>query len=127
MIKKYKMFIKYIIVAIISFGVDITFFNLFLKFIKNIILATIFARIISSLVNYLLNKNKVFDNKSKHKSTIIKYYLLVIFSMLLSAFIVNGLSHIVKINPTFVKIPVECLIFVFNYIIQKLIIFKNNT
>ena len=127
MIKKYKMFIKYIIVAIISFGVDITFFNLFLKLIKSIILATILARIISSLVNYLLNKNKVFDNKAKHKSTIIKYYLLVIFSMLLSAFTVNGLSHIIKINPTFIKIPVECLIFVFNYIVQKLIIFKNNT
>ena len=72
-----------------------------------------------------MNKNKVFNNNSKN-NTIIKYYILVVFAMLLSAFSVNFISSLLKnIDPVFIKIPVEGIIFLLNYIIQKKIIFKN--
>lgn len=127
-IKKYEIFLKYITVSIISFIIDIAFFNIFLLVFKNIdnkiIISTIIARIISSLINYLLNKNKVFNSKEKVFNTIIKYYALVIIQMLISAFMVNFIYSKVSINPTIIKIPVEFIIFICNYLIQKVFIFK---
>ena len=127
-IKKYEIFLKYISVSILSFIIDITFFNIFLIIFKNInskiIISTIIARIISSFINYLLNKNKVFNSNEKVFNTIIKYYDLVIFQMLVSAFVVDKLYDMISINPTLIKIPVEFAIFICNYLIQKVLIFK---
>ena len=66
LINRYTTFIKYIFSAGISFALDISLFTLFaylLKFLIGsyaIIVATIFARIISSFINYHLNRNRVF-------------------------------------------------------------------
>ncbi len=124
-IKKYSTFLKYILVAVISFLIDISLFTLFNRvIIKEIIISTILARIISSFINYLLNRDKVFKSGENSKKTIIKYYILVVVQMLVSAFTVKGLKYILKIDATLIKIPVECVIFICNYFIQKLFIFK---
>ena len=121
------MFLKYISVAIISFLIDISFFKLFLIiFNNNIILSTILARIISSFINYLLNRNKVFNSKEKVFNTIIKYYGLVVIQMLVSAFVVDNLYKLITINPVYIKVPVELFIFICNYLIQKIFIFKGS-
>ena len=123
-LKKYETFLKYIIVAVISFLIDITLFTIFNISTKKIVLSTILARIISSFINYLLNKDKVFKEKDKSFKTIIKYYLLVIVQMLVSALGVKNLYSLIKINPTIIKIPVEIILFMCNYFIQKIFIFK---
>ena len=128
LIKKYGMFIKYLFVSGLSFIIDIAFFNIF-NFIfkgydKRIIISTILARIISSFINFLLNKDKVFKSNEKTSNTIYKYYMLVIVQMLVSAFLVNKLYKIIKINENFIKIPVEFMLFICNYLIQKIFIFK---
>ena len=128
LIKKYEMFLKYIFVAGISFLIDITlfaFFNRILNFSFNIILATILARIISSFINYLMNRDKVFKSTENKLKTAIKYYILVIIQMFISAFLVNNLYGLFKINATIIKVPVELFLFICNYIIQKLFIFKS--
>ncbi len=124
-LKKYATFIKYISVSIISFLIDISFFKLFLIILNNnIILSTIIARIISSFINYLLNKNKVFNSNEKTINTLIKYYGLVLIQMLVSALLVDNLYKTISINPIYIKIPVELFIFICNYLIQKIFIFK---
>ena len=66
LIKKYKVFLKYIVSAGISFVLDLSLFTVFSillkgnKVVNYILIATILARIISSLINYLLNRNSVF-------------------------------------------------------------------
>ncbi|MBQ7031765.1 MAG: GtrA family protein [Bacilli bacterium] len=125
LIKKYEMFIKYIFVAGISFVIDIVFFSIFkFIFVGNIIIATILARIISSFINYLLNKDKVFKSNEKSSKTIIKYYALVVIQMLVSAFAVDNLYKLLSINATLIKVPVEFILFICNYLIQKILIFK---
>ena len=124
LINKYLTFIKYLFVAGFSFLLDISLFTLFNHFLNSIVISTILARIISSFINYLLNKDKVF--KSKEKNTIFKYYLLVLVQMLVSATIVEDLCNLVVINPTIIKIPTELCLFVINYFIQKYYIFKTS-
>ena len=64
--KEWVLIIKYLIVAILSFLIDILLFSIFnyiLDIKIKIILATIIARIISSFINYLLNNYLVFESK----------------------------------------------------------------
>lgn len=123
--KKYETFLKYIFVAGISFVIDILFFNIFNNLISlSIIISTICARVISSFINYLLNRDKVFKSDENKLKTVIKYYILVIIQMSVSAIFVDNLYKLVKINPTIIKIPVEFTLFICNYIIQKVLIFK---
>lgn len=122
---KNKIFFKYILFALISFLIDILFFTIFnIIFNNKIILATILARIISSFINYLLNKNIVFKSKEKTVTTIIKYYCLVIVQMLISALLVKYIYNVVTINASIIKVPVDLIIFICNYLIQKIFIFK---
>lgn len=123
--KKYETFLKYIFVAGISFVIDILFFNIFNNLISlSIIISTICARVISSFINYLLNRDKVFKSDENKLKTVIKYYILVIIQMSVSALFVDNLYKLIKINPTIIKIPVEFTLFICNYIIQKVLIFK---
>lgn len=133
LLNKYNTFIKYIISAGISFLLDMTLFTILSKLLFNflndysIIFATVIARIISSLVNYFLNRNKVFDNNKNNamdKSTLLKYYLLVIIQMFVSAVSVWLIHNIIEIDATFIKVPVDILIFVINYFVQKKFVFK---
>ncbi len=123
---KYSTFLKYLLVSVISFVIDITFFSVFNHlFVNQIIKSTIFARVISSTINYLLNKKQVFKSEESNIKTIIKYFSLVLIQMLISAFLVDNIYKIFKnINPTFIKIPVEFILFICNYLIQKIFIFK---
>ena len=125
--KKYETFIKYIFVAGISFILDIVLFTIFNKifnFNKQIIVATIIARIISSFINYLLNNKIVFKSNEKKTKTIYKYYILVVVQMFISGILVDTLHNFIKIDATYIKIPVEFILFIINYLIQKIFIFK---
>lgn len=122
----YKLFIKYILASISSFIVDILIFTLILSFIKNItnaiLISTIIARIISSLYNYLINSKLVF--KKMNKYSLVKYFTLVIIMMFVSGLVVNYLVELTTWNATLVKIIVDAIIFVINFIIQREFIFK---
>ncbi len=122
--KEYQLILKYLIVALLSFILDITLFNIFHHLLLNIIIATILARIISSLFNFTLNRNKVFQSSSNSLVALGKYFALVIIQMLVSAFSVSLLARYIAVNPTFIKIPVEFILFVCNYLIQKFLIFE---
>lgn len=115
--------IKYTFSAGSSFVIDILLFTLFNYLVKNILLATIIARVLSSLYNFIINSKYVFQ-KSNNNS-IIKYYLLVIMQMFMSGILVTLLSNIfINTNNTIIKIFVDICIFIVNYIIQKEVVFK---
>ncbi len=125
LLNKYETFLKYILVAGISFVIDATLFYIFNTLcLLDIILATIIARCISSFINYLLNRDKVFKSNVSKAESLLKYYGLVVVQMMVSALVVKGLSKIIPVNPVFIKVPVEFILFICNYLIQKIFIFK---
>ena len=129
-IKIYKLFIKYIIASLSSFMLDILLFTIFVGLlpeinfigVTQIVVATIIARIISSIYNFAINSKVVFKNKNDN--SIIKYFLLCIVQMFISAFIVSELFKILQINSTLIKIIVDAVIFIANFIIQREWVFK---
>ena len=123
--KKIGTFILYVIVSISSFIIDQLLFRLFRKlFSIEIVISTILARIVSSLYNYFLNRDKVFKSKETNYKTMLKYYLLVIVAMFLSGISVKLLNSIISIDESIIKMFVDSIIFIINYYVQKLFIFK---
>ncbi len=118
--------LKYIFSSGTSFLLDIGLFTVLTlllgKDTKAIFIATILARILSSLYNYFMNSRVVFKNKNK--KSFIYYYILVVVQMIISASLVSFIEAYIKIFPTFIKIVVDIIIFIVNYIVQKEVIFK---
>lgn len=139
-LKIYKLlfgnFIKFSCSGIISFVIDwgifVIFANCVLIFLdqtKAILFATIIARVISSIVNFVLNKNIVFNLKSNKnlKIIIIKYYALCIIQMLLSATLVILFTQILPITKNIIKIIIDICLFFISYQIQQKYIFNKKT
>ncbi len=92
-IDKYSTFLKYVLSAGICIAIDLSLFTLLNYLFKekfdvlSIALSTIIARIISSCLNYYLNRNKVFniDEKKFDTPTFIEYVLFVITQMIISS------------------------------------------
>ena len=121
----YKLFIKYIISALSSFLLDILLYTFIVKLlpqinfgvITDIVIASILARIISSIYNFGVNSKVVF--KSSNKKSLSKYFILVIIQMFISAFSVSAIFKVTRINSTLIKVIVDTIIFVINFVIQR--------
>lgn len=132
-IKIYKLIFKYSICSGLSSLIDLLGFwllvSIFTHFGKgndiSILLATIGARIISSLFNYIVNKSVVFH--SKGIASFFKYVLLCIVQLLVSAGCVTVLSHLFTSGSalkTLFKLIVDTILFFISYNIQKKWVFK---
>lgn len=123
-------FFGYLLSALTSAFVDFAVFQLILFLLSDVILSkaiwisTIVARIISSLYNYSVNRNIVFNDDKKIKNTIIYYYTLCIVQMFFSGFFVNLLTMVTGLKAIVSKVIVDGIIFFINYFIQKHLIFR---
>ena len=128
----YKLFAKYIFSSLSAFVIDIILFSIFINIFTNInlddktkiLLATISARIISSLYNFKINAKIVFKNMTK--SSYIKYAMLVLIQMFVSAFGVTYFSRRIGIDLTGIKVLVDMIIFMVNFVVQREFVFKKN-
>ncbi len=123
---KYQTIITYILFSSLSFIVDIVSFSSILFFLKDkIMVSSYLARAISSIFNYIVNKNIVFkNNEKKNIKSMIMYFLLVIVNITISGTLVKKIYFFIHYNATFIKIVIDSLIFIINYFLQKYVIFK---
>ncbi len=123
---KYQTIITYILFSSLSFIVDIVSFSVILFFLKDkIMISSYLARTISSIFNYIVNKNIVFkNNEKKNIKSMIMYFLLVIVNITISGTLVKKIYFFIHYNATFIKIVIDSLIFIINYFLQKYVIFK---
>lgn len=123
---KYQTIITYILFSSLSFIVDIVSFSVILFFLKDkIMISSYLARAISSIFNYIVNKNIVFkNNEKKNIKSMIMYFLLVIVNITISGTLVKKIYFFIHYNATFIKIVIDSLIFIINYFLQKYVIFK---
>lgn len=125
----YKVFIFYGISGAASFGLDIGLFWIFVQLLRDespetfIIIATVAARILSSLVNYYINRNKVFKQGSKR--SLLRYYILAAFIMAASAASVHLLyAEWLGRGEVILKVLVDTVLFIFGFIAQRAWVFR---
>lgn len=125
-------FFKYILSSLSSFVVDYGIFcGLYALFTNrqmtenhSIWIATVAARICSSLFNYTLNKKVVFKSE-RGPVTLVMYYCLCALQMAASAGLVSLVNMAGFIPVQLAKIVVDTLLFLVSFRIQKMLIFKN--
>ena len=129
-IKNILEFIKVLLSSNISGIMDLLVYTIIIFISGNskelliITFATITARIISTIINFIINKYWAFQSKGSTKREAFLFGLLFIIKMMLSALFVWLISKFIFINSTIIKIVVDCLLFFFSYIVQKTIIFR---
>ena len=126
-IKIYMVIFKHLLSYIFSSGlscvIDVSLYWLFLALGMHRAASNVVARIISSQVNYRMNKNIVFG-KSGGKYSMVKYYALCIVQGALSTALVWWLPTVLPVSAGFIKIPVDVVLFVFSYMIQRDYVFN---
>ena len=134
-IKIYRIFLgqilKYLFSSFSSWGIDILLFSFFIFIFKNesslnyIFYATFLARFFSSLYNCGFNYFLVFKSNENKTAALLKYYVLVIINMLISSFFIYYVYRMLKINETMIKIIIDSFLFIANYVIQRIFIFRH--
>lgn len=122
---------KFLLSSLSSSVIDISLFQLFCFMLKHaevswyVMMATVMARIISAIYNYLINYYVVFQAKTDHRHSAIRYLLLAFLQMLVSAGLTTLFVYV--LHPTVevsVKIPVDVVLFFASYQIQKKLVYR---
>jgi dolichol-phosphate mannosyltransferase len=75
-VRIFSRIFKYLFSSLAAFLTDIILFTALTKlFSAGVIISTVIARIISSAVNFFINKKVVFASNEPYTKTILKYYL----------------------------------------------------
>lgn len=109
------------ITVLVDFGIFTAATQLFGA---SVALATALGRAFAAIVNFTINRNAVFKSDGKVYVQFLKYISLVIVSGTISAFCVDNLSDLFAGNLTVTKAVVETVLFVFNYLVQRILIFR---
>ncbi|MCR4706955.1 MAG: bifunctional glycosyltransferase family 2/GtrA family protein [Clostridiales bacterium] len=115
---------RYSFSAILSFVIDFALYWILLyKAGFASWLSYVLARIVSSQVNYRLNRYTVFSGRGG-KTAMPKYYALAIVQGALGAGLVQVLPQILPVSAGFIKIPVDIVLFFISYQIQRDFVFR---
>ncbi len=120
---------RYLIAGGLTTLISLLSFYLFLKISIDYRIATIFSFIISATFAFFSNKTYVFRHKSENIKTYIYSYFTFIssrlFTLAIDFFGMIVFVNFFNISEMVSKIILNIIIFVLNYVISKIIIFKN--
>ena len=114
------------VVDIVAFAVLSMVFSGF-ESVSRIFIATVVARIISSLLNYTFNRKAVFESKTSVKKSMVRYYILCVCQMMVSYGLVWGVTELLSMGNALTvlsKIIIDTCLFIVSFKIQRAWVFK---
>ncbi len=135
----YKLILKFIFSSCAASVIDVGAFWLFTHLLwrpwhVSVLFPTVAARVISSLVNFAVNRKIVFRSGGDVKKTLLRYYTLAVPQMLISAGLVKLLSLMAEgssgapgaaaLMTTFFKVIVDTVLFFISFRIQREWVFR---
>ena len=126
--------IRFISSSIISSVIDVLLAWILLDVLKlwmtsdfwRIALSSLIARILSTIVNYVINKKYVFKGKNNSKQTARRFLILTIVITILSTLFVYAASSLHIMSEKLAKPIGDLLLFLLSYSAQTKWVFKNN-
>lgn len=125
----YSLILKYLSSSLCASLTDLLVFYLLLRIfgprfgVWRVFVCTVLARLASSLVNYLINRNVVFAAKRFSGNTLLRYFILAIPVMFTSIGLVTLLDLLFDANyailTTLIKLAVDTLLFFVTFRIQR--------
>ncbi len=127
----YSIFGKFLFSSLSSSLLDLLLFSLFCSLLRGtttglgyITGATVLARILSATYNFTINYKVVFKSTANRGGAALRYLLLAVVQMSLSAVLVRWLFPLLHIAELLVKIPVDILLFFVSFQIQREFVYK---
>ncbi len=120
----YKVILTYSLSSIASTIIDFIIFAILTGMRVSIWHATAIGRLVAAFINFLLNRNIVFQSSGKLYLQLFQYLLLVTLSGTISALAITFLQQFLALDVTVIKAIVELMLFFFNYYIQRTFIFQ---
>ncbi len=119
-------FIRFSLSGILAAVIDYFLLFFFQWMIHNLFLSVVGARLVSSAVNYTLNRSLVFHyvKGGRRHWEILSYYLLAGSLLMLNYLILRFLSEGLKLDLLLSKILTEAILFVFSFVAQHLFVFR---
>jgi len=120
----------YLFVSLVSGILDVLVFFVLSSIVLgeisavNTLIATVSARVASSLLNFFLNRKYVFAGKTK--KSIYRYYILWFCQLGASYGLVFVFGNLLRLPMTPMKLAGDLILAFFSYQIQKLWVFKND-
>ena len=128
---KYKEIINYLIFGVLTTIVSLTTYYLLVFTILDannslqLQIANIISWITCVTFAYITNKKYVFEPTNKNKiREISEFYLSRIASLLIDMLLMFTFVSVLKFNDKIIKLFVQIIIIILNYILSKLFVFK---
>ena len=86
--------------------------------------SNVLARIVSSGVNYDLNRKMVFKSKASVKRSAFQYFSLALFILMCNTMLLQLITEHTPINRYAAKIITEMIMFIVSWTVQKTVIFR---
>ena len=125
-------FFRYIISSLVSAVVDVSAFALLTHLTRNVLtglmltaVPAIAARVISSLLNFFMNKKLVFQTEVQTGKALLKYYMLAVPMMLAQVLLTHGVYALFSIAPSaeflrsLIYTLVMIVLFIVSYMVQQ--------
>lgn len=123
-IRIYLPILKFIISSVSCGLIDFICFFLLHWLTNHLLFSVIGARVISSFINYIINKNIVFNRKKQsHIKPILKYYSLAGFILISNYFMISMFNDTGNLSLFTSKSFTEGILFMVSYYVQKKFIF----
>lgn len=128
-IKIYMVILKFIFSSLMSFAIDYVLFLAITLIIGDrldrwakVLIATVGARAVSSVFNFVFNRRAVFDSNAPVRRSMPRYYLLCVCQAAVSYGLVYLLSDVIEAKDfltSLIKILVDILLFILSFQIQR--------
>lgn len=124
--RRYGTLFKDLALAGSSFLLDLALFALFLHLTSHVFSSVVFARLLSSLYNFLGNRFFVFKGQHTHAlhKQVLGYVALAIAMMLASASAVQWLVDAWAWPPVLTKAGVDILLYIASFLIRSTWLFR---
>ena len=122
----YLVFLRFLMISLASFWLDIVLFALLHHYTGAILASTYAARISSGTFNFLGNRRLVFRDgvrRSLVRDAIV-YTALAFLIATASGLAVRALSAWIEWTPTLVKLGVDPCLFMVSFVVQRYVIFR---
>lgn len=135
-IKIYAVILKYILSSLAASLIDLGAFTLLNLLLPKeweewlrIFTATTLARVVSSAVNFTINRRRVFKSDTNLSSSLVKYYCLCVCQAALSYGLVYCITRLTgaskSLLQTVFKMVVDTVLFLFTFVLQREWVFKD--
>lgn len=121
----YKEILKFSASSFVGFLVDYIAYSFLLFLGCGLTTSNISARILSSSVNFTLNRKLVFKSKDNLLLSILKYIILAVCILVCNTVILNLFVYKLGINRMIAKLLTEILFFVISWVVQRTVVFKS--